>query len=589
MKNNWIILLIFFMQAYVIPARADSAMGEGQRYLDLAHVMRNINFVDYYSSLDSLPYSLNPLNKAYESSKNGDTIFVPKANWPWSDAMFPNSKNKAVLFYLLGQAHAGNMPDGSAPSSYITPHSVTEGFWNGSVNLRKIIPLEHNDIYNNSTNESWDYNPLMNIDYEVNDIYPKVSCPFWCGRLDVPGLLVHAREGAHSQASSVPIIASLDTYGVGGYFANSVALKTYTNNFGINASWGIDIRSTDYSGMEPHDDGHSPGGYSLIGEETDLLAYGQDTPNIQYVPFGYRRFYHLGGGNSDTNEASWSANNCAYSVGVRVVMPEYTVQGQPVIDPWGHHLRGIFKVRRIKNSCGQKAWGILGKTGVPLPEKWVRKAGKNQEWIQQADKTYALQNIQPAIPPVEDGDVEWEWGEDENSTIGTGILLDGSGINKNISKGQSGVQYGAGVYLKGSFLDAAIDLSAMECGIQINDLVSGKRKYNPQTACASIRTPANIPIDFSANSSNNAIAARTQNQHTLGYYDQDKSLEYKSFSKKNFAIKDNGGIVLNKMTKDEIKNIPSPEDGEIVFDTTDYTLVIFINKKWHKINLGNVL
>lgn len=587
MKKRWAIPLIILMQAYAPSVRADSryALLDGQPYLDLARIVRNINFADYYASLDSLPYSLQPLNKAYEASKNGDTIFVPKASWPWSNEMFADAKGKSVLFYLLGQAHSGNAPDGSAPPSYITPHSVTEGFWNGSVNLQKSIPLEHN----HSSNNNWDYNPLLNINYEVNDVYQQISCPFWCGRLDVPGLLVHAREGVNSKASSVPIIASLDTYGSGGFFANSVALKTYTNNYGINASWGIDIRSTDYSGVEPHDDGHSPGGYSLIGEETDLQASGQDTPNIQYVPFGYRRFYHLGGGISDTNEASWGQNTCAYSFGTRVIMPEYTAQGQPILDPWGHQLRGVFKVRRVKNPCSQKSWGALGKTGLSIPEKWVREAGKIQEWTQQPDKTYVLRDIQPALPPVEDGDVEWEWGEDENATIGTGILLDGVSVRENISKGQPGAQYGAGMYLKGSFLDAAIDLSAMECGIQINDLASGKNKYIPQTKCASIRTPVNIPIDFSANSTNNAMAARSQNQHTLGYYDQDKSLEYKSFSKKNFTIKDNGGVVLNKMTKKEIQNISSPDDGEIVFDTTDSVLVIYINKKWHKINLGSTL
>ncbi|MBS1000917.1 hypothetical protein JK169_07780 [Acetobacter persici] len=581
-----IIVIILYFQSC---AYAENLLINNKN-INFAKIMENINFVDYYGSIESLPYSLDPLQKAYDAGKNGDTIFVPAANWPWSNEMFPASPQKTVLFYLLGQAHSGNTAAGTAPPTYITPHSITEGFWNGSVNLQKVIPFEHlGSVIASSEKKHWDYNPLLNISYEVDDSYESLDCPGWCGRQDVPGLIVHAKEGRKSKASSVPIISSIDTYGEGGYFANSVAIKTYTNNYGINASWGIDIRSSDFSGTEPHDDGRSPGGYSLIGEETDLHAYGQDNPNIEFIPFGYRRFYHLGGGLSDTNAASWSANICSYSTGTRIVMPEYTQDGKPVLDPWGHQLRGIFKAKQLRNICAHQPWGDMGRSGVLLPQKWIRGAGQSQMWQQQQDHTYALKDVPTKILPIIDGDVIWEWGEDENATIGTGILLNGNKISTDISKGKAGVQYGAGIYMSGSFLDAAIDLSGIECGIQINDLVSGIMKSDMQAKCASIRIPENIPIDFSATSDNNLSSYQSKNKHTLGYYNKNHSLSYKKEKNTLLNINDLGILTLNPLSKEEIKNQKDAQDGSLAYDKTDHTFVIKIPDGWHMVLLSKKL
>lgn len=504
------------------------------------------NYANLWADMSQMPNiaigTSSPLYTAYINSKNGDTIDVSSTAFPYPNgATFPHEKNKSVLFNFHGQVAYGPNGAGSAPGTTLTDHSIMHGFWSGAEQYSKSISLVHNAdgsvIDGAVADDNYDYNPLINIKYNVDDRYAPAS---WGGRNDVPGLTVESVEGVDSKNSSVPIIASTDSAGTGGYFSNTVAIKTYNTIRGNNSTWGIDTRITDISGKQPMNDDLSGAGYNVTAYEGDVQVNGQDNPNIEFNPFGYRMFQHLGAGFAGTNEASYGENVCAYHVGDIVSMPEYNIDGTPVLDPWGHQLNGIFHVTALTSTCGNNT----GKTGSVAATSWVRGAGAPAMWKLNSDNIYVY--TKSSLSSITSGNVIFAWGEDENATIGNGVRVIGSDNTSDLQNGKPQVQLGSMFYGSGYVLGAGMDLSGIHCGINIENLVLGKQATIPWTKCQAIRVPSDMGIDWTAKTASVSLspsdAKASMNLHTTVYSSTDKALDYIVSGNTVFSIDDSGNL-----------------------------------------------
>lgn len=162
--------------------------------------------------------------------------------------------------------------------------------------------------------------------------------------------------------------------------------------------------------------------------------------------------------------------------------------------------------------------------------------------------------------PLKDGSVEWSFNTPMNFEVANFIRL--SQFPKQ------DIKYGTFLSSDAVFYNAVMDFSeAKFLSILPHHVV--------------LRTQPDTYIDFTGKSTK-----ETQNLHIFGYNSKEKTLEYKIENKSTLKIKDLGGIVLTKKEKNTIKQEKNPEEGEVIYDTTDSVPVIFSKGEWRKINLG---
>ncbi|KXV08452.1 hypothetical protein AD930_03935 [Acetobacter malorum] len=165
--------------------------------------------------------------------------------------------------------------------------------------------------------------------------------------------------------------------------------------------------------------------------------------------------------------------------------------------------------------------------------------------------------------PLYDGEVEWSF----NSLIGLEI----SNVIRLSQTDNQDIKYGTFLSSNAIFYNAIMDFSEAKF-------------YKNSEYQTVLRTKPDTYIDFTAHAN-----LETQNLHILGYDSHEKSLSYKINKQSVLKVKDDGGIVLNSATREEIKNIKNSEDGEIIFDKTDKIPVIFTKGKWLKIVVSGEL
>ena len=329
------------------------------------------------------------LQTLYADLPDQSTINLPAGLWPlwWSPT---HIAGKHIHWHDLGPvSYPGFPPQGGI--NCIGDGDVHSSFFNGSIQGSKCIGQES------------DYAPVLNLVLDVHHQYPVTA---WGGRDDVAALNINATGESDAAASTVGLTSHLYSLGKNTYSTNDVALKTYTDVYGWDSTWGIDIRSTDHTGTLPRNDGTSPGAFSLIGMEVDLLANGPDNPETRYnaTSAAYRQFIYLGGG---TNEplGHWAA-------GVSTYRPGDVIKAMD-----DHGTMSMFIVTHA------------GLSGLH-PPAW-----------------------QQGATDIIDGSVHWKWGEPYATSIGNGIYL---------QKGDQG-SYGSFLSTNGHFLNAAMDVSEMTC------------------------------------------------------------------------------------------------------------------------------
>ncbi|GBQ60078.1 hypothetical protein [Komagataeibacter swingsii] len=329
------------------------------------------------------------LAQMYQALPNQSIVNLPIGLLPqwWNP---PHIRGRHMYWKDIGRVDYAGFPTGSGITC-IGDGDVHSGFFQGSLQAIKCVREEE------------DYAPVLNLMLDVHHRYPVTG---WGGRDEIPALNIAATGEADSAASTVGLASHLYSHGQHTYSTNDVALKTYTDVYGWDSTWGIDIRSTDHTGTLPRNDGHSPGAFSLVGLEVDLLANGPDNPAIRYNPTtaAYRQFIYLGGG---TNEpiGNWAPDFAGYQPG-------------DVIKETDDH--GVVSMFVVTHG---------GKTGHQPPP-----------WRHAADD-------------ITDGTVGWKWGEPHATSIGNGIYL---------QDGQD-VSYGSFLSTNAHYLNAAIDLSQMTC------------------------------------------------------------------------------------------------------------------------------
>lgn len=115
-----------------------------------------------------------------------------------------------------------------------------------------------------------------------------------------------------------------------------------------------------------------------------------------------------------------------------------------------------------------------------------------------------------------------------------------------------------------------------------------------------MRVKPDTYFDFS-----DKATSSTQNLHLLGFKSLDNTLEYLVNGSRIFGLSDKGtttsrnidviqSLYLGKMTKAQILELPSPQEGQLVFDINDHVTVLYTCKSgtncgWYPLQMGKAL
>lgn len=387
-----------------------------------------------------------------------------------------------------------------------------------------------------------------------------------------------AISGPKSSGNTSAITAGLDSYGQNPSSSYDVGLSLNMSKYGQNSNWGLVIDQTDFSAK-------SPGAFAQWNEY-DVWANGTDIqswdPHYGSPQAGHRSVFFV-----NAHHLEWPSWQSLTSVIVQkptqgslpsphvitVLAPDnqkyvwYAVASgktgvtQPTFPAptkvVGSVHNGILIVTKLvsgKILDGDYLTGSVPVIPIKIKKQLSGKIGE-EGYYELDDISLEIKGDQPmyTAPRVYDNNVIWQFGEEYNMSVSSGIFFTGGDTYDTI-------------------------LSVDKNNTVSNAVLDSTLATFPSTSAA-IRIGKGQVIDFSGDGQLNH-----RNKHTLSY--EGNSFNYKVNGITVFSINDNGNIIssspkyLPTFSRKDIFKISNPKYGMEVYDKNDDTIAIYTYKGW---------
>ncbi|MCP1202020.1 hypothetical protein [Acetobacter oryzoeni] len=395
-----------------------------------------------------------------------------------------------------------------------------------------------------------------------------------------------AISGPVSSGNTSAITASLNSYGQNPSASYDVGLSLNMSKYGQNSNWGLVIDQTDFSAK-------SPGAFAQWNEY-DVWANGSDIqtwdPNYGLPQAGHRSIFfinahHLGWPDwkpltpikvdpliqgslpvpkvinttaPDHQQYIWYA----ISSGTTGTNPPLFPAPAKIVATLHHSIMKVTKIVSGNINAGDYITGSLPVTPVKI-NKQIRGIKGKEGLYELENFSGEIDNLQPfyVAPRIYDNDVIWQFGEELNMTVSSGIFFSGGDTYDTI------LAVDKNNTVSNAIIDSTLATLAKEAAV--------------------LRMSKGQSIDFSSNG-----ALDHRNNHTLDY--DNGALNYKVSGKTVFSISDNGQIksqapaTLPLFSRREILVFPFPKKGMEIYDTDDDAIAIYTGKDWKLLSLSKI-
>lgn len=395
-----------------------------------------------------------------------------------------------------------------------------------------------------------------------------------------------AISGPVSSGNTSAITANVSSYGQNPSGSYDVGLSLNMSKYGQNSNWGLVIDQIDFSAK-------SPGAFAQWNEY-DVWANGSDIPTWDPTygtpQPGHRSVFFVSAHHLD--QPNWqplsqikvdpqTQGSLPEPKVISTIAPDHqkyiwyavssgtTGVNSPLfpaptkIVATVHH--SILKVTKIVSgeiNTGDYLTGSLPVIPVKISKQLSGTKGK--EGIYQIeDFSGEIDNPQPfyVAPRIYDNDVVWQFGEELNMSVSSGIFFTGGDTYDTI-------------------------LTVDKNNTVSNALIDSTLATFPENA-AVVRMAKGQSIDFTGDGT-----MKNRNRHVLNY--DNNVLNYKVEGKTVFSIRDNGEIkseappILPLLSRREILAFPSPKKGMEIYDTDDDCVAIYTGNQWKILSLSKM-
>lgn len=471
------------------------------------------NLKNFGLSLDNSEEDKENLEDVFSSLSENSVVFIPKdSTW---DGVLPDDPKKG-LTYIWATKQAGFYPP-------------IPGDGDTSVMLSNGVSIEYQ---NKETNFTY---PFTAFYWNKNKNF---TGPWSQNYQQYASGLFRAISGPTSTGNTSPIQATLQSYGNNPSASYDVGLSLNAQKYGQNSLWGLVIDLNDFSPK-------SAGAFASWNEY-DLWGYGQDIKDwsLDYgnPQGGHRSLFYING--HSLNPGSWSPNaqitvpnsgqndlpdpvviKVTASDGVDYVWyaiqsgvtgsqkPNFPVPAKILGSIAGDTLT-VSKVASGSLNVGDSITGASPVNVVHIVSQLSGTPGGVGAYQLDSNKEATGTN-EPmySVPVVQDGTVNWQFGQEKASTISSGMFWTGDAFD----------------FISAIASDTKITQAVLDTSVA---------QFGPDADV--IRMAPGQRLDFSAQGT-----LATANKHTLSYAPSDSALEYKVDGQPVLKVEDNHTVSVN--------------------------------------------
>lgn len=510
-----------------LPIYGDVSNGT-YKSLSNQNVVRKINdrFNDHYNlkdlgaTLDNSANDKQTIQSIYNNLPDGSVVEIPKDS-AWDGTILTPDPSKHITWIFDGKLNGWYPPPSGDGDFTIT--------YNGGFNI------ERRDLY------------TKNVGFPANFFYwndDSNYCGAYCSNWQQnTSANFRAISGPTSSGNTSPITASMESYGQGPSSQYDVGISLNVAKYGQNSTWGLVDDMNDFSAK-------SPGAFSMWNE-FDMWANG---PDIKSWDTSYGRpqaghrsvFFVAGRALNLPTESPWRANtninvpskakgNLPQPIVVSVISSDNvnylwyaigsgttggTEPKWPVPTRFNGSLsNGVLTVTSIVSGTINVGDSITGETPVQpviIKSQLTGDTGGLGTYSVD-DNTQSAGSNSPmySVPRVTDGSVTWQFGEEQNVTISSGIWFTGNSANVTYDT----LLGSDNANISNAFIDSSVS------------------NLKSDTKAAVIRMAQGQYIDFSG-----AGTLATRNNHTLDY--DNWTFNFKANGNTVFKIDDSGSLFI---------------------------------------------
>lgn len=551
MKFNFFIgiFVLFFFCSFVEAQDFSEILRESNHILNLGDFFNNENI------------NSESIQKFYDSLPNGSVVEVPK-HLSWN-GYIPSPEPQKRVSWIFDNKISGWWPPPAGDGD---------------------LSIQYNSGLEISSRSLKNKNFLYPADFFFWNDDPNYLGPWSHHWQQYSPANFRAISGPVSSGNTSAITAGVSSYGQHPSGAYDVGLSLNMNKYGQNSNWGLVIDQTDFSAK-------SPGAFAQWNEY-DVWANGSDIqpwdPNYGAPQAGHRSVFFI-----NAHHLSWPDWKPLLSIKVDAVtqgsLPEpkvisitapdkqkyiwYAVSSgttginaplfptpAKIIASLHHGIMNVTKVFSGDVNAGDYITGSLPVIPAKISKQLSGVNGK--EGLYQIENFFEdIDTLQPfyVAPRIYDNNVVWQFGEELNMTVSSGIFFSGGDTYDTI---------------------LAVDKN----NTISNAIIDSTLATLPRNA-AVVRMSKGQVIDFSSDGTMNY-----RNQHVLNY--DNNTLNYKVSGKTVFSINDDGQIksesppVLPLLSRREILSFPFPKKGMEIYDTDDDTVAIYTGNNWRFLSLS---
>ncbi|KXV20864.1 hypothetical protein AD933_01075 [Acetobacter malorum] len=531
---------------------------------DSTHITeKSRHFLNLGDVFDRVNFNVDSMQRFYSNLPDGSVVEVPK--YLYWDGYIPTPDNKKHISWIFDNKISGWWPppagDGDLSIQYNGSFQVGSRFFNSKHFLYPADFFLWNDDPNfrGPWSHQWQQYSPANF---------------------------RAISGPISSGNTSAVTASVSSYGQNPSGSYDVGFSLNMNKYGQNSNWGLVIDQTDFSAK-------SPGAFAQWNEY-DVWANGSDIqtwdPNYGTAQAGHRSVFFINAHHlewpdwtpltsvkidaptqgslpeprvinttaPDHQRYIWYATSSG-TTGIKI--PQFPAPVKIVATLY-HSLMKVTKVVSGNIHVGDYITGSLPVKPIKISKQIAGVKGK--EGVYQLENFAGdVESSQPfyVAPRIYDNDVVWQFGEELNMTVSSGIFFSGGDTYDTI---------------------LAVDKN----NVVSNAIVDSTLATLPNGA-AVLRMKQGQVIDFSSDGK-----LERRNQHTFDY--DNNALNYKVSGKTVFSINDSGQIksetpqTLPLFSRHEILTFPSPKKGMEIYDTDDDAVAIYTGTSWKILSLSKM-
>lgn len=474
------------------------------------------NLKDLGATLDNSTNDKQTIQSIYNGLPDGSVVEIPRDS-AWDGTIPTPDPTKHITWIFDGKLNGWYPPPSGDGDTTIT--------YNGG------LGVERRDLYTKNVGF-----PASFFYWNDDSNYCGAYCKNWQQNTSAN---FRAISGPTSSGNTSPITASMESYGQGPSSQYDVGISLNVAKYGQNSTWGLVDDMNDFSAK-------SPGAFSMWNEY-DMWANGSDIKSWDKTygrpQAGHRSVFFVAGRALNLpSESPWHANTqISVPSQAKGNLPQPKVVSITASDnvnylwyaigsgttgatepKWpvptrfnGSLSNGVLTVTSIVSGKINVGDSITGETPVqPVVIKSQLTGDTGGLGTYSVDDTTQSSGTDApmySVPRVTDGTVTWQFGEETNFTVSSGLWFTGNSANVTYD-----TLFGAdNTTISNAFVDSSIAV------------------LNPDTKAAVIRMAQGQVIDFSSNATMD-----TRNNHTLDY--DNGGLKYKSYGVTLMDVADNG-------------------------------------------------